>query len=100
MATIQLNQLIQMITREVVAELQRQGVQVMGGPDVSQPKDNVLTTKSEQIDMSKFKSPVLTAAPLERLHPLTGEIVIPEGTIITPKAKQMIHTKNLKIRFE
>lgn len=100
MATVQLNQLIEMIAREVVSELKRQGVKVVGGQGVTQSKENILVAKSETIDMSKFKSPVLTAAQLNRLHPLTGEVVVPKGTIITPKAKQVIHTKQLQLRFE
>ena len=56
--------------------------------------------KKEKIDMSAYKSPVLTENHIKRLHELTGEIVVPGGTIITPKARQALRSKKIAIVYE
>lgn len=99
---ITLEKLITLVTAEVVKELKKQGIQVIYS---SEHKGSVISTdslrtKSEKIDMSRYRTPVLTEIHIRRLHELTGEVIIPENTIITPKAKEIIKEKRLIITRE
>lgn len=97
---ITLEELILKITREVIRELNRQNVSVtIGGQPVGSHQPGLIT-HTETIDMSKYKTPVLTENHIQRLHELTGEIIIPPGTVITPKARELVHQKNLKITIK
>lgn len=107
MQEISIEKIVNLVVKEVVQELVKQGVKVVstGGStvpsNISLPSANVgLRTKSEKIDMSKYKSAVLTENHINRLHELTGEIIIPKGTIVTPKAKQKIREKQIAITIE
>jgi len=95
---INIEKIIGIVTRQVVKELQAQGMKV----NFSSGNDNsldALRTKTETIDMSKYKTPVLTENHIRRLHELTGEIVVPKGTVITPKAKEMVKERKLVISY-
>ena len=98
---ISLEKLINLVTAEVVKELKNQGVQIIvSEQQVKQYEMTGFQTKSEKIDMSKYKSPVLTERHIRKLHELTGEVIIPKRTIITPKAKELIKERHLLITFE
>ena len=99
---ISLEKLIGLVTAEVVKELKKQGVSVVdsSGNNASTNKTCNNRTKSEQIDMSKYKTPILTENHINRLHELTGNVIIPEGTIVTPKAKELIKEKNLSLQIQ
>ena len=99
---ISLDNLIQIITAHVITELKKQGIEIISsnGRNESQNPVKGLYTKSEKIDMSKYKSPVLTENHIRRLHELTGEIIIPRGTVITPKAGELLKIKHISIVYE
>ncbi|MFZ5517310.1 MAG: hypothetical protein ACOY90_11765 [Candidatus Zhuqueibacterota bacterium] len=99
---ISLEKLIQLVTAEVVKELKKQGVQVVSadGRPVHGLSENALRTKSEQINMGAYKSPVLTENHIRKLHELTGEVIIPRGTVITPRAKELIKQKQLIVTIK
>ncbi|MBN1782677.1 hypothetical protein JW948_16190 [bacterium] len=93
---VSIEQIIVRIVQEVVRELKARNVTVVYGG--STPVSGVQgRSRSETIDMSAYKTPVLTENRLQRLHELTGEVIVPEGTIVTPKARELIRRKNLKI---
>ncbi|NQT27091.1 hypothetical protein HQ585_17180 [candidate division KSB1 bacterium] len=96
---ISIQELIARITREVIEELGRQNVTVTvdGYPTQTSLKGLDPRTRSEELDMSKYKTPILTENHIQRLHELTGEIVVPKGTIITPKARELLSERQLKI---
>ncbi|MEE4312282.1 MAG: hypothetical protein V2J62_10495 [candidate division KSB1 bacterium] len=98
---IRLEELIRLVTAEVVKELKKQGVTVIGevGEQESGAQNASLRTKSETPDMSKYVTPVLTEKHITRLHELTGELIIPKNTIITPRARELVKEKRLSIRF-
>jgi ethanolamine utilization cobalamin adenosyltransferase len=91
-----------MITANVIKELKKQGVEIVSGNGVYGKKNpqEGLRTKTETIDMTKYRSPVLTENQIRRLHELTGEILIPTGTVITPKALELIKEKQISIVFD
>jgi trimethylamine:corrinoid methyltransferase-like protein len=100
---IELEKLLGMITTAVLKELKKQGVTVISATSDGHAGDNRanngLRHKSEKIDMSKYQTPVLTENHIRRLHELTGEVLIPPGTVITPKAKELIREKGLQVTF-
>jgi hypothetical protein len=95
---INIEKIIEIVTKQVVKDLQAKGIKIKfsGSNDDSL---HALRTKTETIDMSKYRTPVLTENHIRRLHELTGEIVVPRGTVITPKAKEMIKEKRLVISY-
>ena len=99
---ISLEKLIGLVTTEVVKELKKQGIQVINssGKNSANLPIHTYRTKSEKIDMSKYKTPILTENHIQRLHELTGNIIVPKRTIITPKAKELLKEKQLTIKFE
>lgn len=102
---ISIEKIIEIVTREVVAELSRRGVKISGSINSEKAPQEFsdrpsLRAKSEIIDMSKYKSPILTEQHLIKLNELVGEVVVPKGTVITPKARELIKRKNLSVRFE
>ena len=99
---ITLEKLISLVTAEVVKELKKQGIQVISSSDNNGlgVSTDSLRTKSEKIDMSRYRTPVLTEIHIRRLNELTGEVLIPKNTIITPKAKEIIKEKRLIITRE
>ncbi len=99
---IDLEKLINLVTAEVIKELKKQGVQAVVSSEKHAQNFQMssLRTKSEEIDMSKYKTPILTENHMRKLHDLTGEVVIPKGTIITPKAKEIIKEKKIAITFK
>jgi hypothetical protein len=95
---IEINILIQKVTAQVISELQTRGVQVVHKGTAGDYVQS-LKTKSEKIDMKKYRTPVLTEDHIRRLHELTGEIIIPRGTVITPKARELVRKNQIIITF-
>ncbi|MDZ7724101.1 MAG: hypothetical protein U5R06_15165 [candidate division KSB1 bacterium] len=56
--------------------------------------------QSETIDMSGYQSPVLTERQIQRLHDLTGRVIVPSGTVVTPKAKELLKRKQISLIIE
>lgn len=94
---ITLEQLIRQVTQEVLRQLAAQGVMVAQGNTCHAISAG---QKVERIDMSKYKTPLVTEQALLRLHESTQEIVVPVGTILTPRAKELIRKKNIRILEE
>ena len=99
---ISLEKLIRVVTAEVVKELKRQGVTVVAssGQNTSIRHHVDERTRSEEIDMSKYNTPVLTENHIRRLHALTGEIIVPKGTIVSPKARELIRERQLTVTIK
>ena len=99
---IALDQLIQRVTSAVVKELKSQGIQILHSSPSGPGSDDInrLRTKSEKIDMSKYRTPILTESHIRRLHELTGEVIIPKGTVITPKARELVKQTQIILTIE
>jgi hypothetical protein len=97
---ISLEKIVSLVTAEVVKELAKQGVKVVGDSGGNRNGDavNALRTKSQKIDMSKYRTPVLTENHIRRLHELTGEVVVPKGTILTPKARELLRERRIRVK--
>ena len=95
-----IEELVNKIVAEVLAELSRRGAKVNFGP----PQKNPPKTASQPnasvhvVDMSGFRSPVLLESHLLSLAPEVKEIAVPSGTVITPGARDIIKRKNLILK--
>ncbi len=94
---VTIEQLIRQVTQEVLRQLAGQGVMVAQG-NTSHAAGAGHT--AERIDMSKYKTPLVTEQALLRLHESTQEIVVPAGTILTPRARELVRKKNIRILAE
>ena len=96
---ISIEKLVSSVTAEVMKELTKQGVKVTSkSGKISQTGQvNGLRNKCQRIDMSKYRTPILTEKHIRRLHELTGQVRIPSGTVITPKAKELIKEKQINV---
>ena len=101
---VALEKIINLVVREVIRELQKTGVKVvMPECNIRNNKwnnkegNNSYRNKTETIDMSAYKTPILTEDHISKLHELTGEVIVPQGTVITPKARELIRTKQIVI---
>ena len=107
MNEVSIDQIVRMVVREVIQELEKNNVRIVystvpkgtNGPGDCEEQGG-FRTKKEKIDMSAYKSPVLTENHINRLHDLTGEIIVPRSTVVTPKAKQALKSKNIALIFE
>ena len=95
-----IEELVNRVVAEVLAELSRRGVKVdFGPPKMSAPKPAVPPNASVHVvEMSGFRSPVLLENHLLSLAPEVKEIAVPTGTVITPGARDLIRKKNLILK--
>ena len=100
MTNLSIEELVNKVVAEVLAELSKRGVKVDFGP----PKMSTLKPSSPPsasvyvIDMSGFRSPVLLERHLLSLAPEVKAIAIPAGTVITPGARDIVRKKNLILK--
>ena len=101
MTPLSIEQLITRIVQEVLRELvsQNRTITLDGQPVYIGRRASGGLIKTETIDMTPYRTPVLTGNHIERLHELTAEIRVPEGTVITPKARELIREKRLTLVF-
>lgn len=98
---IEIESLIDIIVKEVIAVLSKGGVDVASPPigriSAASPVSSKERKRREVIDMRSYKTPVLTENMLASLDAHTIEIVIPKETVITPGARETIKKKNLTV---
>ncbi len=94
-----MERLIESIVREVIAELTKRGVDV-GAPAVSAPGTPVQHARpgsTLEIDMSAYRTPVLTESQLRRIDGGISTVVVPCTTVVTPGAWAAIRSKKLTL---
>jgi hypothetical protein len=96
---IEIEKLIEIIVREVISELLKLGEEIDFSFKESSSYNSIASMKQNKqgqlIDMSNYKTPLLTENHLKSLDPSIGEIIVPKGTIITPGAKDIIKKQKL-----
>jgi hypothetical protein len=96
---ISIEQLVESIVREVIAELTKRGVAI-GSPGV--PERNVPAGQAGggltlEIDMRAYRTPVLTESQLTRIDTKVSTIIVPCTTVVTPGAWGIIRSKKLTL---
>lgn len=93
-----IEEIVDFVTREVIKELRRQGVKVVNTlpdkPGAEKGKEVL------ELDMSGYKTPVLTESSFHKIASETKELIVPEKTVITPGARDIIKRKQLRITYK
>ena len=97
---ISIEKLVEIIVIEVVAELSKIGIEpdfsgIVKAGDLSKMKYQ----KKQEIDMSAYKTPILTEYILESIDQNINEIIIPKGTVFTPGAREIIKKRKFIISY-
>ena len=103
---LSIEELVNKVVAEVLAELSRRGVKVDVGPPQKSPVQvashsniaSMANTAVHVVDMSDFRSPVLLENHVLSLGPEVKEIAVPCGTVVTPGAREVMKKKNLKLK--
>jgi len=96
LSRIDIKKLIELIVAEVINELEKRGYEITFGENIVEEDKN----DSYEIDMSAFKTPVLTENMLLQVDKNISEIIIPENTVITQSAKEFINKRRIKIIYK
>ena len=97
---INIESLVEIIVKEVIAELSKIGVEVEYLKEMKSGNFSRLENrKKQEIDMSGFKTPILTEYALESIGQDVNEIIIPKGTVFTPGARDIIKKRNFIINY-
>ncbi len=96
---ISIEKIIELVVKEVISELTKRGYEINFSSRGKNPGAAFSSNKKvyEEIDMSDYKTPVLTEKNIQLLNEEVEGIIVPEKTIITPGAKDLIKKKNLII---
>jgi len=97
---IELEKLIEIVTREVIKELVKLGYNAEEMLSSVYPEGKKAEKKQVEIDMSGFKTPVLTEGQIEMLEKGVEEILIPPQTIVTPGATRLIKQYKIKLIYK
>ena len=96
---ISLEDIIAMVVKEVIAELSKKGIEVeVGNSSFTQNTPLLQKEKTQQkLNLSKFKTPLVTEEEILNLNSSIKEIVVPKGTQITPNARDLIRKRKLTL---
>ena len=93
-----IEEIVELVTREVIKELLRQGVKVEDSlPDKTKPVNG---KEVLEVDMSGFKTPILTESSFHKIASETKELIVPEKTVITPGARDIIKRNQIRISYK
>jgi len=93
--TISIEKIIEIVTREVINELLKNGVKINDGISVEKKK-----VSSIEIDMSLYKTPLLSESSFDTIGTEIKELIIPANTVITPGAAYEIKKREISINFK
>lgn len=99
MSQISIEQLVESIVREVIAELTKRGVAIDSHavPGRKVPIGHAGGGLTLEIDMSGYRTPVLTESQLNRIDSKVSTIIVPCTTVVTPGAWGIIRSKKLTL---
>ena len=98
--SINIEEIIGLIVKEVLTELNKKGIEIdispgyeylLKKPEVSKIKRRI------ELEIKGYKTPILTEERLETVEPGINEIIVPEGTLLTPGAREIIKRRKLTV---
>ena len=97
---LSIEELVNKVVAEVLAELKRRGVKVDSGSSQKQAVHPASGPGASVhvVDMGAFRSPVLLERHVASVGPEVKEVAVPVGTVITPGAKDVLRKKNLTLK--
>ena len=97
---INIENLVEIITKEVIKELLKIGVELDFSKNMKSGNPvNKGNQKKLEIDMSGYKTPILTEYAAESIGQDVNEIILPKGTVFTPGARDVIKKRNFIISY-
>lgn len=97
---INIENLVEIIVKEVIAELLKIGVELDFSKEIKTGDvSNHGNQKKQEIDMSGYKTPILTEYTLESIGQDVNEIIIPKGTVLTPGARDIVKKRKFIISY-
>jgi hypothetical protein len=95
------------VTQRVLREFADRGIQVipstgpalLPGPGIA-VSNGASPVRSERADMTGYRTPVLIERHVRKLHELTEAVIVPRGTVVSPKAKELLRDKNIQLCIE
>ncbi len=95
---ISIEQLVESIVREVIAELTKRGVKIAAaGAPGRGLQAQAARGGTLEIDMSAYRTPVLTENQLGRIDAQVSTIVVPCNTVVAPGAWGVIRSRKLTL---
>ncbi len=93
-----IEEIVELVTREVIKELIRLGFKL----DKSLPDSPGSVNRNEvfEVDMSGFKTPILAESSFHKIARETKELIVPEKTVITPGARDIIKRNKINISYK
>ena len=91
---ISLKEIISLIVKEVLEELDRREIKVEG---VNNNMPKVDDNQRIKMDFSEYKTPVLTESHILEMNLEVAEIEVPKKTIITPSAQDLLRKRKIII---
>jgi hypothetical protein len=97
---LSVEELVNIVVAAVVAELAKRGIEVEFGPAKGKTVSPVSVPNASVhvINMAGYRSPVLLESHLQALPTDVKEIAVPERTVVTPGAREIIKRKNLILK--
>jgi len=92
---ISLEEIISLVVKEVIAELNRRGIQVDGNTSSISSSDG--NKQKVKLGLSEYKTPLLTEAHILEVNQEVKEIEVPLKTIVTPSAQDLIRQRKIII---
>jgi hypothetical protein len=96
---ISIERLVEIIVKEVLAELTKLGV-ALGPRETGRLQTPVVYQGSTvEIDMTGYRTPVLTENRVRTLERHVRQIVVPAGTICTIGARDVMKERKMKLTY-
>ncbi len=92
---ISLDEIISLVVKEVIAELARRGIQVENS--TSNTFSTNTAKKKIKMDLSEYKTPLLTENHILQIDSDIVGIEVPIKTIVTPSAQDLIRQRKIII---
>jgi hypothetical protein len=95
--------IVRRVTELVIGEL-REGKRISPTDGPSNPRNGTSggdsgssAVRVERVDMSGYKTPILTERHVRGLRPLTVAVSVPPGTVVSPKARELLRDRNIQL---
>jgi hypothetical protein len=104
--SIDLETIVRRVAEQVIRELKNQGIRIVSSGPAGRPSGSSGSGNAGdgppvlRPDLSGYKTPVLLERHLLKLAEPVGVLVVPRGTVISPRAKERLRDRNIQVRFE
>jgi hypothetical protein len=94
-----MEQLVEIIVRQVLAELAKRGAEVALPAAAGAGAPPAIEEGSVALDMTGYRTPVLTVDRLRTVDRTVREIIVPAGTVCTIGARDALRQRRVKLTY-